>query len=122
MAITLKNTNDEDVVYSKRSVNGDSHLFAAQSNSLLARPTIQIAVKERQSTNRVSVKLSIPTLSTGATLDELPKVVYTEIGSIDLSAVKGASVEQATDFFDQFVSLVSGTAVRDAFINGLITA
>lgn len=117
MTITLKDKDNADVVYTLKSVQGSTAIFQNGTN-LLAKSRLTLQLIERDKTNRVIGKLSIPTVSDCSDTCVDPRIAYTEVGSFDLSSVLIAGSDEAENFIAQFSSLVSNAAVSDMFTNG----
>lgn len=116
--ITLKNAANADVVYTFASRVGFVETYYKAGATLNDTARLVLNLKENAATNRVTAKLSIPTSgvipSTGLT-----GVLWTEVGSIDLTAVRAASSAAALDFHAQFASLAGNAAVKLLYTTGV---
>lgn len=120
MSITLKNRANEDVVFTLKNRSGNTAVFAAPGTTLMGRATLSLQLVERQNTNRVIAKLSVPSVLECPDQCKVPEVAYTEVGSFDLSAVHAATQEDAQDFIAMFKSLVSNTSIADMYLSGTV--
>lgn len=118
LSIVLKNASNTDVTFVESQHDGDSITFVAAGTSLLDRKILQIRLRNNGATNRVVAKLSLPTVKVNPT-SGIPGVAYTEVGSMDLSAVKAASSEDAADFMALFASLAASDTVKDLYCEGV---
>lgn len=118
MTITLKDSADANVVYILRNRSGNSATFAGPNDTLLGTPKLVLSLDERPNTNRIVGKLSIPTVADATSEFRTAEIIYTEVGSFDLSAVKAASATDAAEFYAQFKSLIASDAVREMFLSG----
>lgn len=117
MDLILKNAANVDVTYVETQRSGTQRVFVHAGDSLLEQSKVTLSIVSKDKTNRVLGKLSIPTVeiipSTG-----IPGVVWTEVGSIDLSSVLAASTASANDFMAQFASLVASDVVKQMYVSG----
>lgn len=120
MSITLKDKDNADVVFSLKNRVGNTAIFAAPGTSLLDRKQLTLQLVEKGNTNRIIAKLSVPTLIDSATDAEVPKVAYTEVGSLDLSAVLVAAPAEAQNFVAMFASLTSSAAISSMYLSGTV--
>lgn len=116
--ITLKNAANVDQIYVFASRVGNVETYYKSGATINDMARLQLNLKENAATNRVTAKLSIPTTgiipSTG-----LSGVLWTEVGSIDLSAVRAATSVAANDFIAQFASLAGHNAVKLLYTTGV---
>lgn len=117
--IVLKDRNNADVTFSLTSVSPNGLVFDNRSGALLNRKRITLSLNEGAKTNRVRCKLSIPAV---ATVDGLPVVQYTQVGSCDISVVTFASDEDRQDLAAMFGSLATSAAVTDMIEAGILPA
>lgn len=117
MSITLKDRLNANVVYNLVDRRGGTATFAATADSLLARPRLVLTLTEKESTNRVIGKLSIPSMLDCTDTCAKPSISFTEVGSFDLSAVTFATADAANDFHSQFATLVASDAVKNMFLS-----
>lgn len=115
--ITLKDSLDADVVFTENGRVGNSRLFVHAGASLLDTARITIGLVEKGATNRVIAKLSVPSVgiipSTGVS-----GVLWTEVGSMDLSSVRAASSEAADNFIAMFASLAGAAIIESLYTTG----
>lgn len=116
MSIILKDAANADVVYVESRRYGNSVDFIHMGANLLERSRIVLTLNENGKTNRVLGKLSIPTVQDDS--NGVPTVVYTEVGSFDLSSVLVADAAVAEDFMAQFGSLIANQAVKLMYTTG----
>lgn len=116
--IVIKNKALVDVTFSPRSNAANNVTYVASGVSLLDSKRIDLALKDNGPTNRVIGKLTIPTVGANPSTG-VNGVLWTEIGSIDLTAVKGATTVAAEDFHALFVNFVASDAVKQMFLAGV---
>lgn len=117
-SITLKNSANADVIYVFASRVGSVETYYRAGATLNDTSRLTLNLKENAATNRVTAKLSIPT-SGVIPSSGLAGVLWTEIGSLDLSAVRSASNAAALDFHAQFASLAGNAAVKLLYTTGV---
>lgn len=116
--ITLKDKDDVDVVFTLGSRNGNQEVFYSAGSSLLDTKRLTLNLKENAATNRIIAKLSVPTVGTIPSTG-IPGVLWTEIGSFDLSAVRSASNDAANNFVAMFASLAGCNYVKSLYTTGV---
>lgn len=116
--ITLKDKDDADVVYVEVSHVGNTRTYIHKGASLMDSARLTLTVKENGKTNRIVGKLSVPTVGTNPS-SVVPSVLWTEVGSFDLSSVLVADASAAEDFIAQFGSLASSETVKSLYTTGV---
>lgn len=120
ISITLKDRVNADVVFQEASHDGNVIVLVSAGTSLLDRKQITLQLKTQgQATNRIIAKLSIPTVSTDPSTG-LPAVAYTEVGSMDLTAVKAASANDAENLVKLFSGLASSNTIAQMYRNAIV--
>lgn len=115
--ITLKNRNNVDVVFVPRETSGNNLTYISAGASLLGRLKLDLALRENGNTNRIVGKLSIPTVGVNPQTG-VAGVLWTEVGSCDLTAVKAASSDAADDFVAMWASLAASPALAALYKTG----
>lgn len=117
MSITLKDKDGSDVVFTEVGRVNNSRLFQSAGTSLLDTKRITIGLVEKGATNRIIAKLSVPSVgvipSTGVS-----GVLWTEVGSFDLSSVRAADSNAALNFIAMFASLAADNTVKSLYTTG----
>lgn len=116
--ITLKDKNNANVIYVEVSHVGNTRTYIHKGASLMDSAKLSLSVKENGKTNRIVGKLSVPTVGTNPS-SAVPSVLWTEVGSFDLSSVLIASAPAAEDFIAQFSSLTGSETVKSLYTNGV---
>lgn len=116
--ITLKNAAAVDQIYTFASRSGNVETYYKAGATLNDMARLQLNLKENAATNRITAKLSIPTTGTIPSTG-LAGVLWTEVGSIDLTAVRAATSAAAADFIAQFASLAGSDAVKLLYTTGV---
>lgn len=116
--ITLKNAAAVDQIYTFASRVGNVETYYKSGATLNDMARLQLNLKENAATNRITAKLSIPTTGTIPSTG-LAGVLWTEVGSIDLTAVRAATSAAASDFIAQFASLAGSNAVKLLYTTGV---
>lgn len=116
--ITLKNAAAVDQIYTFASRVGNVETYYKAGVTLNDMARLQLNLKENAATNRITAKLSIPTTGTIPSTG-LAGVLWTEVGSIDLSAVRAATSAAAADFMAQFASLAGSNALKLLYTTGV---
>lgn len=116
--IVIKNKALVDITFTPRSNAANNVTYIAAGTSLLDSKKIDLVLKDNGPTNRVVGKLSVPTVGVNPGTG-LNGVLWTEVGSIDLSAVKAATTVAAEDFHALFVNFVASDAVKQMFLTGV---
>lgn len=116
--ITLKGAAGVDQIYTFASRSGNVETYYKAGATLNDMARLQLNLKENAATNRITAKLSIPTTGTIPSTG-LAGVLWTEVGSIDLTAVRAAKSEAAADFIAQFASLAGSNAVKLLYTTGV---
>lgn len=116
--ITLKDAAGVDQIYTFASRSGNVETYYKAGATLNDMARLQLNLKENAATNRITAKLSIPTTGTIPSTG-LAGVLWTEVGSIDLTAVRAAKSEAAADFIAQFASLAGSNAVKLLYTTGV---
>lgn len=116
--ITLKNAAAVDQIYTFASRVGNVETYYKAGVTLNDMARLQLNLKENAATNRITAKLSIPTTGTIPSTG-LAGVLWTEVGSIDLTAVRAATSAAAADFIAQFASLAGSNAVKLLYTTGV---
>lgn len=117
LTIVLKDRNDADVTFTEARHDGNSIEFISRGSNLQDTKRLVLTLRPNGATNRVLGKLSIPTVGT-IPATGMAGVLFTEVGSFDLSSVKVASQEAADDFIAMFGSLASSGTVESLFTHG----
>lgn len=120
--IVLKDKANADVTFTLTGVAGNSVIFDNRTSSLLGRKRLTLTVNENKNTNRVAVKLSIPSVcvegdSSGCTTES---VKYTQVASADITVVRFSSLTDREDLAALFGSLVTSAAVEDMVTEGVL--
>lgn len=118
LTITLKNAAAVDQIYTFASRSGNVETYYKSGATLNDMARLQLNLKENAATNRITAKLSIPTTGTIPSTG-LAGVLWTEVGSIDLTAVRAATSAAAADFIAQFASLAGSNAVKLLYTTGV---
>lgn len=116
--ITLKNAAGQDVVYTEVSRTAGTINFVHNGTSLLDSARLTLKLVEKADTNRVIGKLSIPSVDVVPTTG-VQSVLWTEVGSFDLSSVLAADTAAANDFAAQFASLCATDTVKGLYTTGV---
>lgn len=116
--IILKDKDGADVVFTEVSHNGNTVVYVCAGDSLLAQQRLTLTVNAKGQTNRIIAKLFDPTVevvpSTG-----VPGVLWTEVGSFDLTSVLAASSDAANNFIAKFASLAGSDRVKALYTTGV---
>lgn len=116
--ITLKDKDNADVVFTLGSRNGSIEQYYHNGSSLLDTARLTLNLKENAAVNRIIAKLSVPTVGTIPSTG-VPGVLWTEIGSFDLGAVRAASNDAGLNFIAMFASLASSDKVKSLYTTGV---
>lgn len=117
LTITLKNKANADVVFTEYAHQGNEILLRSPGTSLLDTKQLSIVLRPNGATNRVMAKLSVPTVGVIPT-SGVQSILWTEVGSFDLSSVKAATTEAADDFIAMFGSLANSNTVKRLYSHG----
>lgn len=118
--ITLKDSGDNDVVFHRIGYDQDSLRFTTRGASLVGNAQLDLRLIRKANVNRVTAKLSVPSLCAPTDPCSPVKVAYTEVGSLDLSSVLIASEADRDNFVAMFASLAALPAVSDMFTDGIL--
>lgn len=116
--IVLKNAANVDQTFSLSGVTANSVSYIQAGSNLLATRRLDIVIKNGKATNRIVGKLSIPSVGVSPSTG-LSGVLWTEVGSFDLSSVLAADAVAAADFAAMFGSLVNHTASKTPYTTGV---
>lgn len=114
--ITLKDKDNNNVVFNLRSITGDRASYVSAQGSIAENMRLDLQVKEHRDTVRVIGKLSVPTVGQ---VDGSTTVLFTEVGSFDLSSVKKADLASQENFLALMSSFTAGTEVAAAYTTGV---
>lgn len=112
MTIVLKDRADADVVFNHVSTNNLTLVYKAKGTNLMDEKVLTLQLAPNANTNRIRVKLSVPTLC-AAEVGCKPTINYTQVASGDITVVKFSSDEDRADLSAMVGSLFSSTAVVD---------
>lgn len=120
--IVLKDKANADVTFTLTGVAGNSVIFDNRTSSLLGRKRLTLTVNENKNTNRIAVKLSIPSVcddksASGCTTES---VKYTQVASADITVVRFSSLADREDLAAMFGSLITSAAVEDMVTEGVL--
>ena len=119
--IVLKDKANADVTFTLTGVAGNSVIFDNRTSSLLGRKRLTLTVNENKNTNRVAVKLSIPSVCddsvSGCTTES---VKYTQVASADITVVRFSSLADREDLAALFGSLITNAAIEDMVVEGVL--
>lgn len=118
--LVLKDKAQADVPFTLSGISGNSAIFDNRGSSLLNRKRITLTVNENKNTNRIAVKLSLPSVCTDATACATESVKYTQVASADITVVRFASTVDREDLGALFGSLITNAAVQDMVTEGVL--
>lgn len=119
--IVLKDKANADVTFTLTGVAGNSVIFDNRTSSLLGRKRITLTVNENKNTNRIAVKLSLPSVCVGDGSDcTTESVKYTQVASADITVVRFSSLVDREDLAALFGSLITSAAVEDMVTEGVL--
>lgn len=120
--IVLKDKANADVTFTLTGVAGNSVIFDNRTSSLLGRKRITLTVNENKNTNRVAVKLSLPSVCAGDETSDCPteSIKYTQVASADITVVRFSSLVDREDLASLFGSLITSAAVEDMVTEGVL--
>lgn len=118
--IVLKDKANADVTFSLTGVAGNSVIFDNRSSSLLGRKRLTLTVNENKNTNRIAVKLSLPSVCAGDTECAAESIKYTQVASADITVVRFSSLADREDLAALFGSLITNAAVEDMVTEGVL--
>lgn len=120
MNIVLKDRNDADVVFTFTGTTGSGVVFDNRSATLIGRKRLTLQLNENTNTNRVGVKLSVPSVCVGDDTCEKATVKYTQVASADYSVVRFASQADRDDLAAMFASLIGSAAIEELVVDGVL--
>lgn len=115
--ITLKDKDNNNVVFQLRGVTGDKASYVSPGATLAEVRRLDLTIKEHAQTFRVIGKLSVPTVVPCES--SCTSTSWTEIGSFDLASVKSASSDAQEDFLAMFASFVASDEVSASYTTGV---
>lgn len=115
--ITLKDAAGADVVFTEFAHQGNEIIFRSPGSSLLDTKQLSLTLRPNGATNRVLAKLSVPSVGV-IPASGVQGILWTEVGSFDLSSVKAATTEAAEDFIAMFGSLATSDTVKTLYSHG----
>lgn len=118
MSITLKDKDGVDVVFNEVSRNGNSRTYICPGSTLLDTKRIILNLNEKGATNRVTGKLSVPSVGVNPSTG-VSGVLWTEVGSFDLSSVLAADSNAALNFIAMFSAFVASDTVKNLYTTGV---
>lgn len=119
--IVLKDKANADVTFTLTGVAGSSVIFDNRTSSLLGRKRLTLTVNENKNTNRIAVKLSIPSVCEGETSGcTAESIKYTQVASADITVVRFSSLADREDLAALFGSLITNAAVEDMVTEGVL--
>lgn len=120
MTIVLKDRNDADVVFTYTGTTGNGVIFDNRSSTLIGRKRLTLSLNENTNTNRIGVKLSIPSICQGEDACDKATVKYTQVASADISVVRFASLEDREDLAAMFASLIGSSDLELLVTDGVL--
>lgn len=119
--IVLKDKANADVTFTLTGVAGNSVIFDNRTSSLLGRKRLTLTVNENKNTNRIAVKLSIPSVCASDPSDcTTESIKYTQVASADITVVRFSSLADREDLAALFGSLITSAAVEDMVTEGVL--
>lgn len=118
--IVLKDKANADVTFTLSGISGNSVIYDNKGDSLLNRKRITLSLNENKSTNRIAIKLSVPSVCEATPGCDVPSIKYTQVASADISVVKFSTKLDREDLQAMFDSLISSTAVVNLVENGVL--
>lgn len=117
MNIVLKDKAGTDVTFTPAGTTLDGRVYVHRGNTLLDTKRITLRLVETKNTNRVHIKLSVPSVCTSSVDCADPVVKYTQVASADITVVRFASEDARND-----LAALHGSLNNSDVIAQLITA
>lgn len=118
--IVLKDSTNADVTFNYSGSDNAGMHFDQANGTLMSRRRISISQGESKNTNRVRVKLSLPTVCEGSEACAVPSILYTQVASADITVVKFASLIDRKDLAALFGNLILSAAVKTTVTDGIM--
>lgn len=120
MTIVLKDKANANVTFTRTGISGNSVIYDNRGASLLNRKRLTLTVNENKNTNRIAVKLSLPSVCNDGTDCATESIKYTQVASADVTVVRFASTVDREDLGALFGSLITNIAVQDMITDGVL--
>lgn len=116
----LKDKDGADVTFTRTGTTADGVVYDSRGSSLLDTKRLTFRLVETKATNRIHVKLSVPSVCASSVDCAVPEVKYTQVASGDITVVRFASEDDRNNLAAFLKSIYALPEVSSMIVNAVI--